>query len=92
LRAQAEHYVQTGVRVSAYLPLYCSATGRVLLDRHADDDITWRLSRHAMPARSPRTLTTIPDILTAIRTAEKNGYAISDEELAPGIRSMLSQC
>jgi IclR family pca regulon transcriptional regulator len=41
-----------------------------------------------MSARSPRTLTTIPDILFAIRTAAKKGYAISDEELAPGIRSM----
>jgi IclR family transcriptional regulator, pca regulon regulatory protein len=87
-RAQAEHYVQTGVRVGAYLPLYCSATGRILLGRHTDDDITRRLSRHPMSARSPRTLTTIPDILSAIRTAAKNGYAISDEELAPGIRSM----
>ncbi|MGY4572513.1 IclR family transcriptional regulator domain-containing protein [Bradyrhizobium sp. USDA 3256] len=87
-RAQAEHYVQTGVRVGAYLPLYCSATGRILLGRHTDDDITRRLSRQPMSARSPRTLTTLPDILSAIRTAAKNGYAISDEELAPGIRSM----
>jgi IclR family pca regulon transcriptional regulator len=87
-RAEAQHYVQTGVRVGAYLPLYCSATGRVLLGRNADDDIARRLSRQSMDARSPRTLTTVPDILTAIRTAAKNGYAISDEELALGIRSM----
>ncbi|MEH2513746.1 IclR family pca regulon transcriptional regulator [Nitrobacteraceae bacterium AZCC 1564] len=87
-RAQAEHYVQTGVRVGATLPLYASATGRVLLGRHADDDIARRLNRYPMVARSPRTLTTIPDILAAIRTAEKNGYAISDEELALGIRAM----
>ncbi|MGY3471043.1 DNA-binding IclR family transcriptional regulator [Bradyrhizobium sp. LM6.11] len=87
-RAEAEHYVQTGVRVGAYLPLYCSATGRILLSSDTDDDITRRLSRHPLTARSPRTLTTIPDILSAIRAAAKNGYAISDEELAPGIRSM----
>lgn len=87
-RAQAEHYVQTGVRVGATLPLYCSATGRILLGQQTDDDIARVLNRHPMAARSPRTLTTIPDILSAIRTAAKNGYAISDEELAPGIRSM----
>ncbi|WP_424630619.1 IclR family transcriptional regulator domain-containing protein [Bradyrhizobium sp. SYSU BS000235] len=87
-RAQAEHYVQTGVRVGATLPLYASATGRVLLSRQTDDEIARRLSRYPMVARSPRTLTAIADILSAIRTAAKNGYAISDEELAPGIRAM----
>lgn len=87
-RAEAQHYVQTGVRVGATLPLYCSATGRILLGRHTDEDIARRLSRHPMIARAPRTLTTIPDILSAIRTAAKNGYAIIDEELAPGIRAM----
>jgi IclR family transcriptional regulator, pca regulon regulatory protein len=87
-RAEAQHYVQTGVRVGAYLPLYCSATGRILLGRHTDDDIARRLSRYPMIARAPRTLTKIPDILSAIRAAAKNGYAIIDEELAPGIRAM----
>lgn len=87
-RAQAEHYVQTGVRVGATLPLYCSATGRILLGLDTDEDISRRLNRYPISARSSRTLTTIPDILSAIRTAAKSGYAISDEELAPGIRSM----
>lgn len=87
-RAQADHYVQTGVRVGATLPLYCSATGRILLGRHTDDDIARRLSRYPMTARTPRTLTAIPDILSSIRTSVKNGYSIIDEELAPGIRAM----
>jgi IclR family pca regulon transcriptional regulator len=87
-RAEAQHYVQTGVRVGAYLPLYCSATGRILLGRLTDGDIAQRLSRHPMIARAPRTLVTMPDILSAIRTAAKNGYAIIDEELALGIRAM----
>src|ERR1700754_2050747 len=87
-RAEAQHIVSTGVRVGAYLPLYCSATGRVLLSRQTDDDIAQRLGRHPMVARTPRGLATIPDILAAIRTAADNGYAISDEELALGIRSL----
>jgi IclR family pca regulon transcriptional regulator len=87
-RAEAQHIVSTGVRVGAYLPLYCSATGRVLLSRHTDSGIAERLGRHPMIARTPRGLATIPDILAAIRTAADNGYAISDEELALGIRSL----
>jgi len=87
-RAEAQHIVSTGVRVGAHLPLYCSATGRVLLSKHTDEDIAHRLSRDPMVARTPRGLSTIPDILGAIRAAAHSGYAITDEELALGIRSM----
>jgi IclR family pca regulon transcriptional regulator len=87
-RAEAQHIVSTGVRVGAYLPLYCSATGRVLLGGHADADIQKQLRRSPIVARTPRGLTKLPDILAAIKTAAQNGYAISDEELALGIRSL----
>lgn len=87
-RAEAQHIVSTGVRIGAYLPLYCSATGRVLLGGHTDDDIARRLSRDDLVARTPRTLSTIADVLASIRAAAHSGYAITDEELAVGIRSM----
>lgn len=87
-RAEAEHIVSTGVRVGANLPLYCSATGRVLLDGHADADILKKLRRRPIVARTPKGLTDLADILAAIKTAAQNGFAISDEELELGIRSM----
>jgi IclR family transcriptional regulator, pca regulon regulatory protein len=87
-RAEAQHIVSTGVRVGAYLPLYCSATGRVLLCGHADADIQRQLGRNTIVARTSRGLTKLPDILAAIKTAAHDGYAISDEELALGIRSL----
>jgi IclR family pca regulon transcriptional regulator len=87
-RAEAQHIVSTGVRVGARLPLYCSATGRVLLGGLADADIQQQLNEHPIIARTPRGLTKLPDILAAVKTAEQNGYAISDEELALGIRSL----
>lgn len=87
-RAEAEHIVSTGVRVGAYLPLYCSATGRVLLSRMTDHDIVKRLGRHPMVARTPHGLSTLSEVLAAIRVAAKDGYAWTDEELALGLRSM----
>ena len=87
-RAEAAHIVSTGVRVGANLPLYCSATGRVLLGGHADADILQKLRRRPIVARTPKGLTNLPDILAAIKTAAQNGFAISDEELELGIRSM----
>jgi len=87
-RGEAEHIVSTGVRVGAYLPLYCSATGRVLLGGRSDSEIRRRLGQCPIIARTPHGLSRIADILSAIRTAAECGYAISDEELALGLRSM----
>jgi IclR family pca regulon transcriptional regulator len=87
-RAEAEHIVSTGVRVGARLPLYCSATGRVLLGGRSDREIRERLGRRPIVARTPHALSTIADVLSAIRAATECGYAISDEELALGLRSM----
>jgi IclR family pca regulon transcriptional regulator len=87
-RAEAEHIVSTGVRVGAHFPLYCSATGRVLLGGLADAEIQKKLRRNPIVPRTPRGLTKMSEILAAIRTAARNGYAISDEELALGLRSL----
>jgi IclR family transcriptional regulator, pca regulon regulatory protein len=87
-RAEAEHIVSTGVKVGATLPLYCSATGRILLGRHTDDDIERRLLRDPMIARTPKGLATVSEVSKAIRVAEQHGYTINDEELALGLRSL----
>jgi IclR family transcriptional regulator, pca regulon regulatory protein len=87
-RAEAEHIVSTGVRVGAHLPAYCSATGRVLLSQFADKEILDRIGRKPLPARAPRTLTKPNDIVAEIRSVRERGYAISDEELELGLRSL----
>ena len=81
-RAEAEHIVSTGVRIGAHLPAYCSATGRVL------PDVLERLGRKPLPARTPRTLTKPNEIVAEIRSVREKGYAISDEELEVGLRSL----
>jgi len=87
-RAEAEHIVSTGVRIGAHLPAYCSATGRMLLSQFADKEILDRIGRKPLPARAPRTLTKPNDIVAEIRSVGKKGYAISDEELELGLRSL----
>jgi IclR family pca regulon transcriptional regulator len=87
-RAEAEHIVSTGVRVGAYLPAYCSATGRVLLSQFSDNEIVKRIGQKPLPQRTVRTLTRTSDILTEIRSVREKAYAISDEELALGIRAL----
>jgi IclR family pca regulon transcriptional regulator len=87
-RAEAEHIVSTGVRVGAHLPAYCSATGRVLLSQFSDDEIVERIGRKPLRSRTPHTITKIPPLVNEIRAVRKRAYAISDEELELGMRSL----
>lgn|SRR5712691_157528 len=87
-RAEAEHIVSTGVRVGANLPAYCSATGRVLLSQFSDDEIMKRIGRKPLRSRTTRTITKISLLLAEIQAVRKRAYAISDEELELGMRSL----
>jgi IclR family pca regulon transcriptional regulator len=87
-RAEAEHILSTGVRVGATLPVYCSATGRVLLSQFPDTEIGQRIGRKPLPARTPHTITRPTLLLAEIQAVRKRGYAISDEELELGMRAL----
>lgn len=87
-RAEAEHILSTGVRVGATLPVYCSATGRVLLSQFPDTEIGQRIGRKPLPARTPHTITKLTPLLAEIQAVRKRGYAISDEELELGMRAL----
>lgn len=87
-RAEAEHILSTGVRVGATLPVYCSATGRVLLSQFPDTEVGQRIGRKPLPARTPHTITRLTPLLAEIQAVRKRGYAISDEELELGMRAL----
>lgn len=87
-RAEAEHIVSTGVRIGAKLPAYCSATGRILLGALDDEDIRAIISGKTLVQRTPKTIVKPALIMREIYTSRTSGFAISDEELELGMRSL----
>ncbi|MGH6707881.1 MAG: IclR family transcriptional regulator domain-containing protein [Bradyrhizobium sp.] len=87
-RAEAERLVTTGISIGTRVALYCSATGRVLVAGWEDRQIKAYLDRTKFTARTKRTLVKKTDILGAIRKAQVEGYAVTDEELEIGLRSI----
>lgn len=87
-RAEAEHIVSTGVKIGARLPLYCSATGRVLLSDLPEATLVERLSRTQLPRRTPQTLVDPHEIAASVRHVALSGSSISDEELELGLRAL----
>ncbi len=87
-RSTHRRSLSSGLGVGARLPAYCSATGRVLLSELPETDVKFLLNRMSRPAFTPHTLTNLRDILHEIRLVRTQGYAISDEELEIGLRSI----
>ncbi len=87
-RATHRRSLSTGLEVGARLPAYCSATGRVLLAQMRKEDVRFLLNRMSRPALTPRTRTGLRDIQQEIDRARQQGYAIVDEELEIGLRSI----
>jgi IclR family transcriptional regulator, pca regulon regulatory protein len=87
-RSTHRRSLSSGLGVGARLPAYCSATGRVLLSGQPKANVEFMLSRMSRPAFTPRTLTSMRDVLREIQMVHTQGYAISDEELEIGLRSI----
>lgn len=87
-RAEAEHIVSVGVKVGGRLPIYCSATGRVLFADISDSKLTDFFGKAPPSRRTPRTKTAVGEIIDEIRRAAASGYAISDEEIELGLRAL----
>jgi IclR family transcriptional regulator, pca regulon regulatory protein len=87
-RATHRSSLSTGLGIGSRLPAYASATGRVLFSGQAPEHVEFILNRMARPALTPHTRTGLRDVLQQIEQARTQGYAVCDEELEIGLRSI----
>jgi IclR family pca regulon transcriptional regulator len=87
-RAEAERLVTTGISIGTRIDLYCSATGRVLLSAWADERLLAYLDRVSIEARTRYSLVKKTALREAVRSASRQGYATTDQELEIGLRSI----
>ena len=87
-RAAASRILAAGLSVGSRLPAYCTSMGRVLLAALPDDRLEVYLRGLQPKAFTAKTITRIPHLKKAILQARKDGYAIVDEELESGLRSI----
>lgn len=87
-RSTHRRSLSSGLGVGVRLPAYASATGRVLLSEQSPAEVEFMLNRMSRPALTPRTRTGLREVLKEIALVRTRGYAISDEELEIGLRSI----
>jgi len=87
-RANVTRIVAIDLGVGTRLPAFCTSIGRVLLANLPAEEIEALLPRIEFSRYTDRTLTSVEQLRRALLSVRRDGYAIVDEELEVGLRSM----
>ena len=74
--------------IGSRLPAYCTSMGRVLLAGLSDAEIDLYLSRVKLVKLTTRTVSTADELKVALNAIRRDGYAVVDQELEIGLRSI----
>ena len=75
-------FTEVGRRAGAH----CTAVGKVMLAQLSDEEVITLLGRSGMPALTQRTITTLSEMLTELRTVRADGFALDNGEQEEGVR------
>ncbi|CAH1665423.1 IclR family transcriptional regulator domain-containing protein [Chelatococcus asaccharovorans] len=87
-RVPGPYIVMTDLHIGARLPAYCTSMGRVLLSGLPPQQLEAFLARARLAKRTPNTITDRGQLAGLIGKVAARGYAIVDEELELGLRSI----
>ncbi len=83
-----EHLLPYDVQIGAKFPVYCTSVGKALLAFRPREDAINILKNIEFKPLTHRTITSFEEYLNELDFVNQNGYAISDEELSVGLRSI----
>ena len=87
-RSVTKRVMSVGLSVGSRLPAYCTSMGRVLLAALSKAELTAYLSRVELKAYTPKTIKSKKRLVAELDQVRKQGYALVDEELELGLRSI----
>jgi IclR family pca regulon transcriptional regulator len=87
-RVPTRRIMSVTISVGTRFPAYATSMGRVLLAGVPDEQLDATLSRADLRKLTARTITSVDLLREAIQEVRRQGYAIVDEELEIGLRSI----
>jgi IclR family pca regulon transcriptional regulator len=78
------------LHIGSRLPAYCTSLGKAMLAHKDPATLREILDRTDMARRGPNTLTNREQLMAALAKVRSTGFAMNDEELAPGLRSIAA--
>lgn len=90
LRVPANRIMSINLGVGSRLPAYCTSMGRVLLADLPEAQWAERLRATPITAHTARTVTEVDRLIEVLTQVRKQGWALVDEELEPGLISLAA--
>jgi IclR family transcriptional regulator, pca regulon regulatory protein len=87
-RASPKRVMSIGLSIGSRLPAYCTSMGRVLLAALPEPAFDSYLDRVELKMLTPRTVSDKSQFTDIIRQVRSNGFALADQELELGLRSV----
>lgn len=87
-RVPTRRIMSVSISVGTRFPAYATSMGRVLLAGLPEDELEARLERAELRKLTSRTVEAVADLRSEIERVRRQGYAIVDEELEEGLRSI----
>lgn len=87
-RAFVEQVMPSPINLGSRLPAFATAGGRVLLASLPAEERGQVLAASALRKFTPQTVARPPELLKILERVHKQGYAVVEEELSAGLRTM----
>ncbi|TQN31132.1 IclR family transcriptional regulator [Haloactinospora alba] len=89
-RVPTSRIMQVAINVGTRFPAYATSMGRVLLAGKPEAELEAYLQRVELDRLTPFTLSTVARLRTEIERVRSQGWAIVDQELEEGLRSVAA--
>jgi IclR family transcriptional regulator, pca regulon regulatory protein len=87
-RTTVTRVMAVDLHIGSRLPAYCTSMGRVLLAYLPSEQLEPYLARVVLTPHTTRTIVSVDKLRIALRSVRRNGYALVDQELEVGLRSL----
>lgn len=87
-RSAASRVMSVALNTGSRLPAYCTSLGRVMLAHLPFEELDAYLARVKLKPMTEHTIVSQPKLRAALDEVRRRGFAINDEELELGLRSI----
>ncbi|MGX1564444.1 IclR family transcriptional regulator domain-containing protein [Streptomyces sp. NPDC055506] len=89
-RVPTRRIMTASITVGTRFPAYVTSVGRVILAHLPDKEVETRLARAELKPLTARTVATPEALRAELRRVRRQGYAVVDQELEEGLRSVAA--
>ncbi|MFO7742902.1 MAG: IclR family transcriptional regulator [Anaerolineae bacterium] len=90
VRNKTQQILTVDLHLGSRLPAYCTSMGKAQLIDLSREELHDLLGAGPYQQRGPNTITTLGTLLEELARVRSQGYAVNDEELAPGLRAVAA--